>query len=595
MCAASCLKIYQPEYCNGFGCCQIGLIENWRSINISVQSPSGECAFSTILEPTTFEIQVPDKGRLGVGTYGLKVDWGIKADTCSSATQMGNLTCSRNAHCLDVTGMPGYKVCRCDEGYKGDGYQEGVPCTDINECDISQKSKCIPPPVGSCVNMNGSYTCFCLKGKGDGKTSCTSDSILAPLLIGISTSLVGGPLIGGAMFWVVKKRKQLLLRRKYFLQNKGLLLQEYISSDRGRRKATIFSESELVKATNNFSEDLKVGVGGFGNVYQGKLAEGRLVAIKKCKDVDEEQINQFINEVIILTQIDHRNIVKLLGCCLETRIPLLVYEYVSNGTLSDHLHGKDGTKFLTWDRRLQIITETAEAVAYLHSSASVPIVHRDIKSANILLDSTYTVKLSDFGLSRLMPIGNTHLTTGVKGTLGYVDPQYYKTVELTSKTDVYSFGVVMVELLTSMKAMSVDRAKEERILADLFLCRKGQGLVAELFDTRLVEKDQMKSMKSVANLAEACLNEDVNMRPSMKEILQELLLIRSGNMTGIRGVVHSWVSQKDFKVMNEEERSVPLDYKRKPLKFNVQSKRFHSAPVIDMAATVYGIDNFIRA
>ncbi|GLJ38706.1 hypothetical protein SUGI_0788940 [Cryptomeria japonica] len=364
MCGASCLKIYQPEYCNGFGCCQIGLIENWRSVNFSVQPPSGECVFSTILDPTTFKIQVPDKGRFGAGTYGLKIDWGFKAENCSSANQMGNLTCSRHAHCLDVTGMPGYKVCRCDEGYEGDGYQEGVQCTDINECDIFQ-NECILPPVGRCVNMNGSYACFCAKGKGDGKTSCTDDSILAPLLIGISTSLVGGPLIGGAMFWVVKKRKQLLLRRKYFLQNKGLLLQEYISSDRGRRKATIFSESELVKATNNFSEDLKVGVGGFGNVYQGKLAEGR--------------------------------------------------------------------------------------------------------------------------------------------------------------------------------------AKEERILADLFLCRKGQGLVAELFDTRLVEKDQMKSMKSVANLAEACLNEDVNMRPSMKEILQELLLIRSGNMTGIRGVVHSWITSSGLK------------------------------------------------
>ncbi|GLJ14886.1 hypothetical protein SUGI_0242190 [Cryptomeria japonica] len=133
MCEASCLKIYEPEYCNGFGCCQITLIENRRRVHISAQPyeqlASGECVFSTILDPTTFKLQVRDKGRLGAGTYGLKIDWGIRADTCSSAKQMGNLTCSSNADCLDVTGMPGYKVCRCNEGYRGDGYQEGGRCT----------------------------------------------------------------------------------------------------------------------------------------------------------------------------------------------------------------------------------------------------------------------------------------------------------------------------------------------------------------------------------------------------------------------------------------------------------------------------------
>ncbi|XP_057839409.2 wall-associated receptor kinase-like 2 [Cryptomeria japonica] len=431
--------------------------------------------------------------------------------------------------------------------------------------------------------MNGSYTCSCAKGKGDGRTSCTEDSLLKPLLIGIFSSLLGGPVISGAIFWLVQKRKQVLLRRKYFLQNRGLLLHEYISSDRGRRKATIFSEAELVKATNNFSEDLQVGVGGFGNVYQGKLEEGRLVAIKQCKEVNDVLIDQFINEVIILSQIDHRNIIKLLGCCLETRIPLLVYEYVSNGTLSDHLYGKHEIKFLTWDMRLQIAIETAEALAYLHSAASVPIVHRDIKSANILLDSTNSAKLSDFGLSCLMPMDNSHLTTGVKGTLGYVDPHYYKTLQLTDKTDIYSFAVVMVELLTSMKPMSVGRAKEERILADLFLSRKSQGLLAELFDTRLLIKDHMESMTMVANLAEACLNEDVNKRPSMKEVVQELLLISGGKMR-VTGGAHASVSQKDLKVMNEEERSGPVVLQgrshqlKKTMTFNIKSRVSHSSP-----------------
>ncbi|XP_057836812.1 wall-associated receptor kinase-like 6 [Cryptomeria japonica] len=592
MCAASCLKIKNPDYCNGFGCCQTTFMENWRKVKFEAmpyaKPTSGKCVFSTILDPATFKIEESDKGKFGAGTYGLKIDWGInvtETNICSTAKRMDNLCCSNHAHCKDVIGMPDYKVCVCDDGYEGDGYQGGLQCTDIDECADPKLNDCIPPPVGLCRNLEGSFTCSCTKGEGDGRKSCTEKaSILIPLLIGIFSSLVGGSLIAGAMVWAVKKRKQKLLRRKYFLQNRGLLLQEYISSDRGRRKSTIFSEAELIKATNNFSEDLKVGVGGFGYVYRGKLAEGRMVAIKKCKEVDEEQIDQFINEVIILSQIDHRNVIKLLGCCLETRIPLLVYEYVSNGTLSDHIHGKDGMECLTWNTRLQITIDTAEALAYLHSSTSVPIVHRDIKSANILLDSTCSPKLSDFGLSCLMPTDNTHLTTEVKGTFGYLDPHYFVTVQLTHKSDVYSFGVVMVELLTSMKPLSINRAKEQRNLTALFLSKKGQGLLHEIFDTRLVGMDHIESMTSVANLAEACLDVDVQRRPSMKDVVQELLWIKNGKMRGGEG--YTWQSQKDI---NEEETSVLIDSEErshhKKVRFDESSNVFYSFSGSNVSST----------
>ncbi|XP_057836811.2 wall-associated receptor kinase-like 6 [Cryptomeria japonica] len=597
-CAASCMNITDPDYCNGFGCCQTTFMENWRKVDLEAtlysKPPFNQCMFSTILDPTTFKIEESDKGKFGAGTYGLKIDWGINVtepDICSTAKPTGNLTCSNHAHCKDVIGMPDFKVCVCDDGYKGDGYQGGLQCTDIDECADSRLNDCIPPPVGICLNLEGSFTCSCSKGEGDGRKSCTEKtSIVTPLIIGIFSSLVGGYMIAGAIVWAVKKRKQKLLRRKYFLQNRGLLLQEYISSDRGRRKATMFSEAELIKATNNFSEDLKVGVGGFGYVYRGKLAEGRMVAIKMCKEVDEEQIDQFINEVIILSQIDHRNVIKLLGCCLETRIPLLVYEYVSNGTLSDHIHAKDGVECLTWNTRLQITIDTAEALAYLHSSTSVPIVHRDIKSANILLDSTYSVKLSDFGLSRLMPMDNTHLTTGVKGTFGYLDPHYFMTVQLTHKSDVYSFGVVMVELLTSMKPLSVNRAKEQRNLTALFLSKKGQGLLHEIFDPRLMGMDHIESMTSVANLAEACLNVDVQRRPSMKDVVQELLWIKNGKMRGGEG--YTWQSHKDI---NEEETSVLIDLQErshqiKSVKFDESSNVIYSSSGSDVFSS-FQIEN----
>eukprot|EP01018_Ginkgo_biloba_P029047 Gb_03185 [translate_table: standard] len=453
--------------------------------------------------------------------------------------------------------MPGY-VCNCTQGYEGDGYVGGLGCTDIDECSCPELNDCLRPPLGICVNTEGSYNCSCAEGKGDGRKSCIKDSKtnkVVPALIGVFSTLVAGPLIALGIIWLLKKRKKMLLRRKYFHQNGGLLLQEYISADRGRKKVNIFSEAELGKATNNFSDDLKVGVGGFGVVYQGNLAEGRLVAIKKCKEVDQEQIDQFINEVIILSQIDHRNVIKLLGCCLETQIPLLVYEYVSNGTLYDHLNGKDG-KFLTWENRLQITIHTAEALAYLHSAASVPIVHRDVKSSNILLDHACIPKLSDFGLSRLMPMDDSHLTTGVKGTLGYLDPQYFMTVQLTDKTDVYSFGVVMVEMLTSMKPVSVERAKEDRNLTSLFMLRKKKGVITEIFDPQLmdgVNSEDMESMTGVANLAESCLNIDADKRPSMKDVVQELLWISSR-----RRPDHVWLPhvKQELNVVEEEEISV---------------------------------------
>ena len=220
-----------------------------------------------------------------------------------------------------------------------------------------------------------------------------------------------------------KKRNEIKLKKRFFKRNGGLLLQQQLSSSEHNIQHTkLFTSQELEKATDQFNESRILGKGGQGMVYKGMLTDGSITAIKKCNIVDEGNLEQFINEIIILSHINHRNVVKLVGCCLETEIHLLVYEFIPNGTLSQYLHEESEEFPLTWDMRLRIAKEVAGALSYLHSAASLPIYHRDIKSTNILLDDKYKGKVADFGTSRPVTIDQTHLTTVVYGTFGYLDP-----------------------------------------------------------------------------------------------------------------------------------------------------------------------------
>jgi len=302
------------------------------------------------------------------------------------------------------------------------------------------------------------------------------------------------------------------------------LLQQQLSSHEANvENIKLFSSKDLEKATDRFNVNRILGQGGQGTVYKGMLADGRIVAVKKSKVIDEgKQLKEFINEVVILSQINHRNVVKLIGCCLETEVPLLVYEYVCNGTLFQYVNGQIEEFPLTWDLRLRIATEVAGALFYLHSAASTPIYHRDIKSTNILLDDKYRAKVADFGTSRSIDVDQTHLTTLVHGTFGYLDPEYLQSSQFTEKSDVYSFGVVLAELLTGEKAISSTRTQESKSLATYFIQSVEENNLFDIIDSRVLKEGKKEEIIIIANLAKRCLNLNGKKRPTMKEVAIEL-------------------------------------------------------------------------
>ncbi|KMT15302.1 hypothetical protein BVRB_3g060110 [Beta vulgaris subsp. vulgaris] len=331
----------------------------------------------------------------------------------------------------------------------------------------------------------------------------------------------------------------------------------------------ILSYSELQEATNNFDESQELGDGGFGIVYYGKLRDGREVAVKRLYEKNYKRIGQFMNEIEILTRLRHPNLVTLYGCTSRnSRELLLVYEFIRNGTVADHLHGdRKGSEILSWCIRMKIATETATALAYLHSS---DIIHRDVKTNNILLDNNFSVKVADFGLSRLYPGDATHVSTVPQGTPGYLDPEYRKFYQVTNKSDVYSFGVVLVELISSLPAIDLSRQQDEINLSDYAMKRIQHGtLLTELVDQKLDFESNFKLKRMitlVAELAFQCLQQEKELRPCMTEVLEALKQIENVNYEELEAeyMDHFIATAKIESVSEDSETKPPPENSEQP-------------------------------
>ncbi|KAE8654773.1 Proline-rich receptor-like protein kinase PERK12 [Hibiscus syriacus] len=301
----------------------------------------------------------------------------------------------------------------------------------------------------------------------------------------------------------------------------------YYSSDTGgvNNSRSWLAYDELVRATDGFSEHNLLGEGGFGCVYKGILTDGREVAVKQLKIGGGQGEREFRAEVDIISRVHHRHLVSLVGYCISEHQRLLVYDYVPNGTLHYHLHGR-GRPVMDWAVRVKVAAGAARGIAYLHEDCHPRIIHRDIKSSNILLDNNFEAQVSDFGLAKLALDSNTHVTTRVMGTFGYMAPEYATSGKLTEKSDVYSFGVVLLEFITGRKPVDGSQA-----LGDESLVEWARPLLAEaieyqnfdaLVDPRLEKNYVDFEMFRMIEAAAACVRHSAAKRPKMSQVVRAL-------------------------------------------------------------------------
>ncbi|KAK6161858.1 hypothetical protein DH2020_001699 [Rehmannia glutinosa] len=448
-CVAVCTKAEDLNNgsCSGIGCCQSSIPNAIQSIIPTIAALNNHaniqninpCGYSFLADQNSYTFNTFDLSDSSfVNRIIENVPLVIDWEIGNQTCNTSEIICKGESVCVDIGTSLGGYRCNCSRGYQGNPYLS-PGCQDINECEFSP---CHPEAI--CVNLPGSFGCSCpLNYFGDG----TKNGLLGGL--GLFIILAGS----FSLYKLLKKRRARRVKQKFFKRNGGLLLQQQMTShDSVLERMRIFTSKELEKATDRFNESRILGRGGQGTVYK--------------------------------------------------EVPLLVYEFIPNGTLH-HLIHEESTGFpFSWDLRLRIAVEIANALAYLHYATSVPIYHRDMKSRQ------------------------THLTTNVKGTFGYLDPEYFQTSQFTEKSDVYSFGVVLVELLTGQKPISANTT-EERSLVMRFLMTTEENRLKTILDSRIIEQGLKKEHLAVSNLAKRCLNLNGKKRPNIREVAMELESIRT--------------------------------------------------------------------
>ncbi|WOK95895.1 putative leucine-rich repeat receptor-like protein kinase [Canna indica] len=383
----------------------------------------------------------------------------------------------------------------------------------LNSLDLNTQDLQLPENIGPSVFYPSHYA--------------FQKRVIRGLTIGIAVGCaIGVLIIAGLAIYAVRQRKQALTA--IYLRNPFASWGSF-GEDAGDapqlKGARCFSLDELKRCTDDFSKANEIGSGGYGKVYKGVLLNDQIVAIKRSQKGSTQGGLEFKTEIELLSRVHHRNLVELVGFCYEKGELLLVYEYIPNGTLKKNLSGSSEIQ-LDWKRRLMIALDSARGLAYLHDHANPPIIHRDVKSTNILLDDNLIAKVADFGLSTFVLNSEEGLISiHIKGTPGYVDPEYFMTHQLTAKSDVYSFGVVMLELITARSPIE----KEKYIVKEVKMAinkndKEFYGL-KDLIDPTILKTGSLDGMHRFIELTLKCLAESPEDRPMMNELVKEFEIL----------------------------------------------------------------------
>lgn len=433
----------------------------------------------------------------------------FKKDVTSMWIQMGTSTAATNAKDAILNGLEVFKVNNTASSLAGPNPTPTVtaapaaaPTTTTTTTSKSNTGAIIGAVVGgvAVVLVLIALVCYCCLCKA--KPSKPATPMWLPL-----------PLHGGS----TDHSKVSTSSAKSGKSGAGSYVSS-VPSNLGR----YFTFAELQDATNNFDETLVLGVGGFGKVYKGEIDDGSKVAVKRGNPRSEQGLNEFQTEIELLSKLRHRHLVSLIGYCEEHGEMILVYDYMANGPLRGHLYGTD-IPALSWKQRLEICIGAARGLHYLHTGAAQGIIHRDVKTTNILLDENLVAKVADFGLSKIGPaMEQTHVSTAVKGSFGYLDPEYFRRQQLTEKSDVYSFGVVLMEVLCARPAINPALPREQVNMAEWAIKFQKCGNLHQIIDPRLHGAISADSLKKFGDTAEKCLEEQGIDRPAMGDVLWNL-------------------------------------------------------------------------